>query len=82
MRVVWSVLRDLSAMSLFLRDMVEVSSEAGRGLYFGCVHPRVLNGRDDSLCGMNSRVQVLDLVWRSGVEVKRVDKNRQKIARI
>ena len=54
MRVVWSVLRDLRAMSLFLRDMVEVSSEDGRGLYFGCVHPRELNGREDSVCGMNS----------------------------
>jgi len=67
MRIVWSVLRDLSAMSLFLRDMVEVSSEAGRGLYFGCVHPRELNGREDSVCSMNFRVQVLDLVWRFGL---------------
>jgi len=67
MRVVCSVLRDLSAMNLFLRDIVGVSSEAGRGLYFGCVHPRELNGREDSVCGMNFGVQVLDLVWRFGL---------------
>lgn len=56
MRVAWSVLRDLRAMSLFLSDMLEVSSEAGRGLYFACVHPRELNGLEDSVCGINSRV--------------------------
>src|SRR5271170_5679746 len=73
MRVVWSVLRDLSAMSCFLRDMGDVSSEAGRGLYFGCVHPRELNGREDSGCGMNR----WSTAFGFGVAlVKRVDKNR------